>query len=77
MVQVTGREVYSNSEKSETQCGVRLFLSDKTVLEIDDLCNDISNAEMFAKRLLGEWIDPEQLTYLVQDFLADIYTMYK
>ncbi len=53
--------------------GLRLYLSDGAVWEIPDV--DSAPDASLPARLRGEWVDAEQLRYLLEDYLADRYTV--
>ena len=54
--------------------GIRLEFTDGTVLERHDIDTSKHAVEAFAVQLLNESVDKEQLSYLIEDFLAARYS---
>ena len=55
--------------------GICVYFSDGTVLRVEDATDTAEAAERFLARLCGELVDATQLSYLLEDFLAEEYTV--
>ena len=55
--------------------GMRLYLSDGTVIVQPDVDTTPQSVERLLSRLLGEEIDEEQLGYILHDHLVREYTV--
>ena len=53
--------------------GIRLQLADGGVLSVADVDTNEQTVRRFLARLMGEEIDSDQLHYLIQDLLQEIY----
>ena len=59
--------------KSGESCGIQLRLENGTMLTVEDVDPDESVVRAFMQRLIGEWLDEDQLRYLTEDWLEEIY----
>ena len=59
--------------KQSSTYGVRLQLSNGDVIELPDIDPSIEVAGAFLSRTMGEFVDADQLRYLAEDFLGEVY----
>ena len=59
--------------KNGKSYGIRLCLENGTVLTVEDVDPNEPAVRVFMQSLIGEWLDEDQLLYLTEDWLQEIY----
>ena len=69
----SGEWYIDTDENGGVRYGIRLFLTDGSVWNIDDVDCELNKIPQLLTRLRGERIDEEQLRYILEDYVAEAY----
>lgn len=68
-----GEWYIDTDENGGVRYGIRLFFTDGSVWNIDDVDCELNKIPQLLTRLRGERIDEEQLRYILEDYVAEAY----